>query len=826
MERIGFFNENFSLPSTMNKNKLLKSIQTACCLIVMAAGPVTHIHAQVPDELKKAFAGYNGQVLQEKLFVHTDKRFYLAGEICWYKVYNTDAFFNKPLGLSKLAYIELLDKNNKPVLQSKCALKEGDGDGSLLLPASLTAGKYLLRAYTSWMKNFDAGYFFEKSVTIVNARKMKDGMALATKNKYDIQFFPEGGNLVNGIQSKVAFRVVDQNGKGVSCSGSIINERADTVASFASLKFGMGSFLFTPAAAHVYKAIIVLPDSSHNMQEMPVAYNEGYVMHLEEAGNHALKITVQTPAVSNTAPVYLFVHTRGSVKISTGSPLRNGYTEFVIDSDKLGAGISHITLFNESRQPVCERLYFKRPENHLEITTVTDQPEYEQRKKIDISVLSADQNGKTVPADMSMAVYRVDSLTRPDEMDISNYLWLTSDLRGSIESPAYYFTQTSSEVNTALDNLLLTQGWRRFNWQNILQHTLPVFRFTPEYKGHIVRGRVTSNTTGRPVRGVECFLSVAGTRTQMRGDISNDSGIVQFEMNHFYGNDEVFVQASSSLRDTAVHVEIINPYTENTPATNTGNWSMPATGTNSLQRGYVSVQVQNSYLGSKLRQQALPVFDTLPFYSQPDKVYQLDDYVRFTTIEEILREYVPYVNVRKRDGVFYLPVFDLVRKEFFQVDPLVMLDGIPIFDMNKLMAYDPLKIRRLDVVSRVYYLGNMFFGGIVNFITYTGDLQGYELDPGVTVIDYKTLQLQREFFSPVYETPEQYASRMPDFRSLLHWQPNLKTNKDGKQQTSFYTSDLSGDFAVVVQGITTDGTTGSKTIFFRVKENNLVAGKK
>ncbi len=807
----------------MNKNLLILSFKTACLCVALAGGLAGN--AQALESLKSQFTAYNEQVLQEKLFVHTDKSFYLAGEICWFKIYNTDAFSNKPLAISKIVYLELLDKNNKPVLQSKVAMKDADGDGSLLLPATLSSGKYLLRAYTSWMKNFDAGYFFQKNITVVNARKPAEGIAFATANKYEVQFFPEGGNMVNGIPSRVAFKVTDQNGKGIGCSGVIVNDKGDTVSQYNTLQFGMGSCWLTPGAGRSYTSVTVLPGGSHYMQALPAAYNEGLVMHLADTLNNQLAVYVQSSATNGNAMVYLFAHTRGLVKTVLGNPLQDGSTLFLVDKSKLGDGISHFTVFNAARQPVCERLFFKRPAQQLAISATTSLPEYEQRKKITIAVQSAGNDGKSIAADMSMAVYRIDSLTRPDDININSYLWLTSDLAGNIENPGYYFNEVSPATDAALDNLLLTQGWRRFRWSDVLQPKKPVFQFAPEYKGHIIKGRVTNISTGHPVSGVECFLSVAGTRTQLRGDISDDSGYVKFEMNRFYGNDEIFVQTSGQ-KDSIVRVEIVNPYAATVPAAAQVNFSLATGNTNTLQNQYIPVQVQNSYLGSKLKQLALPVFDTLPFYVAPDKTYMLDDYVRFTTMEEILREYVPYVNVRKRDGVFYLPVFDLLRKEFFQVDPMVLLDGIPVFDMNKLMAYDPLKIRRLDVVSRIYYYGNMFFGGIINFITYNGDLPGYELDPRVTVIDYKTLQLQREFYSPVYETQEQYAGRMPDFRSLLYWAPNVVTTKDGKHEASFYSSDVAGNFAVVIQGITADGKAGSKTVFFKVKENNALAAKK
>jgi hypothetical protein len=155
----------------------------------------------------------------------------------------------------------------------------------------------------------------------------------------------------------------------------------------------------------------------------------------------------------------------------------------------------------------------------------------------------------------------------------------------------------------------------------------------------------------------------------------------------------------------------------------------------------------------------------------------------------------------------------------------VLLDGVPVFDIDKLMNYDPLKIRKLDVVSRMYFLNNMFFEGVVNFTTYKGNLEGYELDPHATVIDYEGLQLQREFYAPVYDTREQAESRLPDFRNLLYWSPQIKTNNAGKQEVSFYSSDLPGKYAVVLQGLTADGKAGSQQIQFEVKANARVAHK-
>jgi hypothetical protein len=767
--------------------------------------------------IQQQFDTHRQNNLQEKIYVHSDKNFYLAGEICWFKLYNADGFFNRPLGLSKVAYVEVLDKNNTPMLQAKVALKEGAGEGSFFMPLSLGSGKYKLRAYTNWMKNFSANYFFEKSITIINTRGIFEADTLQQKSAYEITFFPEGGNLVNGIASTVAFRVVNQNGKGVACQAAIVNDKSDTIVKCATLKFGIGNFVLTPEAGHVYKAVIILPDGKKAIQPIPVAYNNGYVMHVAHADTEKIKITVQAPPYNSlSSAIYLFVHTRQSVKLVLSGNIKNGAAEFIIDKNKLGDGISHFTIFSGERQAVCERLFFKYPEQKLQISMTMDKEEYEIRKKINIHIASTDQTYNAIKANMSMAVYRTDSLQTIDGTDINNYLWLSSDLAGRVESPEYYFNNPDTNTLKVMDNLMLTHGWSRFKWEDIMDNKKTDFEFAPEYAGHMVTGKITNTVTGLPQKAIDGFLSVTGAHKKSYASTSDTEGKVKFETKDFYNDGEIVVQTNTQ-QDSLYKVEIANPFAEKfSPPIFTGA-DLPQINTAVLSKHNFSLRVQQAYNSNKLNQFKMPVTDTTPFYFKPDETYLLDNYVRFTTMEEILREYVPSVNVKKTNGRFHLPVLDRLEKKIFETDPMLLLDGVQIFDINKLMSYDPLKIKQLDVVAREYYIGNMYFDGIVNFTTYDGNLPGYELDPHTTVMDYEGMQLQRDFFSPVYEIQEQVDSRLPDYRYLLYWSPNVNTNTSGTTEVGFYTSDIPGKYAAVLQGITADGKTGSKIIQFEVK---------
>jgi hypothetical protein len=173
----------------------------------------------------------------------------------------------------------------------------------------------------------------------------------------------------------------------------------------------------------------------------------------------------------------------------------------------------------------------------------------------------------------------------------------------------------------------------------------------------------------------------------------------------------------------------------------------------------------------------------------------------------VLREYVTEVRVRKQRGSFIYSVLDPTFKTFYDLPPLVLVDGVPFFNADKVMALDPLAVQKIDVIAGKYDYGTSINNGIVSYITYKGDLGGLPLDPNAIVLEYEGLQQKREFFLPSYETEALKQSRLPDFRNLLYWTPNISTNAQGEAKLSFYTGDVKGKYIIVVQGLSADGST-------------------
>ena len=355
------------------------------------------MNASVVEKLKS----YSSKAVQEKLFLHTDKEFYVAGEILWFKIYYTDGAFHQPMELSKVAYAEILNEMNEVVLQEKIALQPGKGKGSFYLPVTLTTGNYSLRAYTRWMKNFDEGYFFEKKITIVNTLKNPEPSAAKDTFQASVDFFPEGGNLVAGIQSKVGFKVTGSRGSIDNFHGYIIDKNGDTTTSFTPLKFGMGNFDFTPVAGNNYKAIVVLADSTSIKKTLPEIFNYGYVMRVVENNTGQITIIVKRkriPTEQNADQILLVTHTRQMPGVAEKKSLNSGDSAvFLIDKNRIGKGITQFTIFNGNDKPVCERLFFIKPSPVISLQVKSDRDLYDNREPISLSLNAQYNSGNTIP---------------------------------------------------------------------------------------------------------------------------------------------------------------------------------------------------------------------------------------------------------------------------------------------------------------------------------------------------------------------------------------------------------------------------------------------
>lgn len=758
---------------------------------------------QVLKQIENNFIDYKSKNFQEKIFLHTDKDSYVSGEIFWFKAYVVNDIDGKLADLSKVAYVELLDKDGNPIEQVKISLKNGSGSGSILLNSFPKSGVYKLRAYTNWMKNFGENSFFEKQITIINP-KLAPEKILTPNNGLTLQFFPEGGNLVAGLNGIVGVKSVDNFGFGIDVKGAIVNQKNDTIVRFTTFKFGIGKFSFTPKENEVYRAVIT-SSKNYVVKLFPLVQKAGYTITLQSTATN-IKLDVANNIGSKRS--YLVIHNGGTIQLSKELVFEDGKATLQLNQDQLSEGVSNITLFNESGSPIAERLYFKHPTSQLNLEIKSDKLNYGIRENVNVD-LNIANNKPDTQFDASLSIAKIDDADIASMDNIVSSYMLTSALKGRVEAPAFYL-QNNVESNTALDNLLITQGWRKFNWANV-KGNKPMLKFLPEYSGHIITGKITK-ADGAPIKYADLYLTVPSKRLQFYQSVSDTAGKFMFNTHELYDANEIVVVYKSM--DTTAKILLNTPFSDQYSISESNHVNTNKLSTEKIQDASFQTQVQRSFLSAKLDSLKPSVIDTTNFYGTASKTYVFNNYERFNTIEESFREFVKETFVSKTSSGYQLKL--LANDVPLQGNPLVLLDGVPYFNMNKVMEIDPTKIAKLDIVPASYQIGSSLFDGIVSLSSYKTSLANIDISPNALVVDYNGLQSQREFYSPTYNTQFDQKSALPDFRSTLYWNPNIILDKKAKTKLGLFTSDLPGTYIGVVNGIDSNGILGASFFTFKV----------
>jgi hypothetical protein len=579
------------------------------------------------------------------------------------------------------------------------------------------------------------------------------------------------------------------------------------------MRFGMGNFSFTPQPNKTYEAII-LSEKSKQRFKLPVALDSGCTVHLSETPDSKISLSVQSSFQPGTI-LFLIVHSENTIKAAKSNVVMDGKTQFVFNKDQLGKGVVHFTLFNNYLSPVCERLYFIKSNDNIDLNITSDKSTYYTRQKISLTI---DAKETLISSDLnaSVSVHAVDSSLNRPPANISTFTTLLSELRGNVEAPEFYLLNDDELTRKALDNLMMVHGWSRYSWNSILTPDKDSIASVhlPELRGHLVTGKTINEVTGMPIYEVTTLLSSPNTIIRSYVSQSNTEGNIYFEMKDFYDIRQIFVHALQEEKDsTKIKIQINDPFSGRFSSYKSTLFRLSPTTEQTLLQKSVAMQSLSIFQPNYLGKLSPLKIDSMNFYGKADEDYLLDDYTRFKSMEEIMREYVPGVLIKKKKDEFTMRVINKPVNRLFEKHPLVLLDGVPILNAHKVMEYDPLKIKRLEVMTRLYYVGALEANGIVSLTSYKGLAEGLEIDPNAISLDYEGLQRKREFYSPDYSTVTAVQSRLADFRDLLYWNPTVTPDKGGKISIEFYSSDKTGKYEISVQGITKNGkpATGRST---------------
>lgn len=394
---------------------------------------------------------------------------------------------NKPLSLFPANYTVSI--NGKQIMQNSV---KGDKNGKAILtfdlPSELSSTDGILNVLLDHDGSKES---ISRSIPVV-------------LNKISLSFFPEGGDAVCNLTSLIAFKAMDEFGKGADIEGYITDNNNNKVTEFSSFHRGMGAFILTPQNGKRYKAHITRPKGITESFDLPEPLPQGYVLRIEEISQNSLKMAVGSTRDEN---LRIFLQIRGKEYFSKVINARKGMTSVNIDLTKMPIGAAQITLFDSKEIQRSERLVFVNKHKQLSLNIKTDKEKYLPREKVKMTITATDETGMRMPGNFSLAISDDQLLSFADDKSstILSHMLFESDLKGKIEEPRFYFDPKQQKADRALDLLMMTQGWRRFTWRQITADEIPAVSYPSERA--IIAGFVMDRSTNKGIPGTKVRIT-------------------------------------------------------------------------------------------------------------------------------------------------------------------------------------------------------------------------------------------------------------------------------------------------------------------------------
>ncbi|RZL47465.1 MAG: carboxypeptidase regulatory-like domain-containing protein [Pedobacter sp.] len=862
----------------------------------------------------------------EKVYLHFDKPYYAIGDTVWFKAYIT-IDVHQPSPLSKVVYVDVISSKDSLVQTLKLQVTAAAALGNIVLSSPLyKQGNYRFRAYTNWMRNFDAAYFFNKTIAVGNVEKQistnisvsgitqgnntkvtaqvsyKDptGKPYANKkvswkvlssddekisnskgttdangiltvsfstnktsalntstltteidyadyksltntfslkhaaDKSDIQFFPEGGDLLNGVRSKVAFKAIKPNGLGADIKGTIVDNTGAKIADITSQHLGMGVFEFTPQSGKTYKANITFADGAQSTYNLPIAREEGIVLSADNSNPQNLNFKLSSNGIffeKNKGKTFYIVAQNGqTICYAARTVLNSNIYSAAIPKTKFPSGVLKLTLFSGG-QALSERIVLIQRNDLLNITMKTPQTTYTIRDKVVMNV-TVNKDQKPVEANMSVTV--IDETKVPfdeiSETTILTHLLLTSDLKGYIEKPNYYFTNVNEKTIADADLLMLTQGYRRVVFKDILANVYPTKKFLPE-TGITITGTIRNNT-GLPLAKGNLNLTVPDKNISLF-TTANNQGEFKFTNLVIPDSTEVSINAKNNPNSNNLMIlvdnEIFQPIDAdiNAPGTIT---NIDSTLTPYLKNAKQRIENSRVLKEVTITATATPLVKQKThadhprlsgLSSIPDAMITSERFAACPIILQCLQSIVPgltydannlyssraYQQGDRRPVAMFHNGLN-VEYGYFQNIPTSEIESIEFFrtdgqsGINRMSNTMGVLVVNSKVVPKVKFKKEDFLALLRQNSAVNITPRGYAES--------------RVFYSPKYEVSK--ASGIGgDLRTTIFWNPNVLTDTTGNATFQFYNADGKGSYRAIIEGIDSDGNIGRTLYRYKVQ---------
>ena len=780
----------------------------------------------------KSHSGDDSLKIVEKVYLHIDRDFYYPGEDIWFKAYLIDASDKLLSNHSNNLHVELISPASKIIDRRIIRLNEGLGNGDFRLPENLKSGRYLLRAYTNYMRNFDDQLFFKKDITIINSSDKVEVLSDNTKyikNKLEISFFPEGGSLVDYVSSIVSFKAVNALGAGCDVSGEIYSSTGDIITTFKSTHLGMGTFSLKPFPWLNYYAVVKNLSGDEVKSEIPMSFSTGVALNISRNDSNELVVMVRTniktlPLVRNR-DLTLTVSARNIPYKAAFFRMKSLTKRFIFPTEDLPDGIAMFTLSGLDTLPLCERLVYIQNNEDVRVKIETNKPVFKQRDSVSIKISLSENSGIDQEAFLSLSATESISANSFSQFPstISSWFLLESDVRGPVEEPSYYFDGSNPNRLEALDLLLRVQGWRDFEWKYKNMNYLPE-------NGFKVSGRLRKSFADVPIENSKVIIAILKGENPIICTVPTDtSGRFNLEGINLTGDARLIVSGKGKKENLQgwLLMDSLNYLPAKVQENIIQSKLLPDD--NQLLKENIKVLIQEAEIKKTIRKK-YKLSDTINLdevkiiEKRPENLtsYHVQSSRRIygTPDEEIivtpqLQHYqnVSSLLIGRVAGVYVIrqpQPWEKVQDSGIRMrgggEPSFMLDGL-IVPFDVVSSLSAAEIDRIDVIkpgalSAIF--GFRGLNGVISVITRTGGT--YTASPVLysTNIKFSGYNEPRIFYSPKHSSTLE-SDYKPDLRTTLFWGPNIKVENNKDLYLNYFNADNSSTIKVIVEGITTTG---------------------
>lgn len=761
------------------------------------------------DSLKNS-----NSILYEKVYLHIDRELYAPGDDIWFKSYLVSGINNRLIPGYKNIYVQLISDSGVVVSNTLLLSKNGIANGDFRISELAKDGNYTIRAFTKYLENFGVESYFHKRVVISGSKNSLEIAAETSEPKpvkTDISFLPEGGNLILNAINHIAFKAIDEKGKGIAVKGKVVDETGEEVVSFRSTYKGMGKFMMMPQEGKQYFALVDgFPDFHFQFEP---AKQGGVSLNYKPDGNY-LQFTLTRNIKINVPQNYVLRASHKGIELFYSQITMNEFQHAQrLYKGLFPLGISKITVLDEQNNTVAERLIFVQNKDDKAIRLDLNKTEYKTREKVKINVASLLPPSDTITSNLSISVIHEDYFSSTgNNQTIESYLLLDSELKGSIESPASCFLDESEiSAEEKLDLVMMVNGWRSYYWNDLEKYRGAELANWADY-GLSIKGNVVKQWGGKPVEDGKVVIGPFSGSFMFEETRTDANGFFSFDRLYLKDKAKIMINAETKTGNKRNDI-VLEPQMKIEAFVNQEELRNNCPEINIPMKFYrenyyrqISDKeffVKSGILLDQIDAVGQKVTGDGHFrlYGEPDisLVVLEEDMERYFNILDYLQGRVAGVDV----------VGESVRIRGAARNPLLLVDGIDTdwTDMINIPMGDIDKIEILKSGYGMAVYGSRGGDGIIAVLTKMGKgewennwvrtIHG-RITPTVT-----GFQEPREFYSPKY-TLENIDDTRPDNRPTLLWNPNV-TVENGTANIEFFTADNLARYHIFVEGISKTG---------------------